>query len=59
VSYRRDLGASTAVQSSRSGDRRSMSPWQVPPGAMRRTIKKRPFGYSRYARRIQLVDATH
>jgi hypothetical protein len=39
VSYRRDPGASTAVQSARSDDRRSMSPWQVPPGAMRRTRK--------------------
>jgi hypothetical protein len=28
------------VESTRSGDRRSMSPWQVPPGAMRRTRKK-------------------
>ena len=31
---RHDPGASTAVQSVRSADRRSMSPCQVPPGAM-------------------------
>ena len=39
VSYRRDPGASTAVESDRRADRRSMSPWQVPPGAMRRTCE--------------------
>jgi hypothetical protein len=49
VSYRRDPGASTAVQSTRSGDRCSMSPCRVPPGAMRPNATKRLFVFVTYA----------
>src|SRR5512139_3740257 len=35
-----DPRASTAVQSARRADRRSMSPWREPPGAKRRTLAR-------------------
>jgi len=48
---RHDPEASTAAKSLRSGDRRSMSPWRVPPGVTRADFGKRSVSRSADERR--------